>query len=60
VSGLKLEREFASLFTRRGAAITRQQDFFGWEKGLRAAGLEPDAIALPARAEAGQAAANAQ
>jgi hypothetical protein len=48
VSGLELEEEFASLMTLRGALVERQQDFFGWDKGLRAAGLDPDAIALPA------------
>jgi hypothetical protein len=36
--------------------VTRDQNLFSWEEGLRAAGLEPDAIALLSRAKAGQAA----
>jgi ketosteroid isomerase-like protein len=54
VSGLELEPEFASLLTVRGGVVARQQDFLSWEKGLRAAGLDADAIGLPARARAGR------
>ena len=49
VSGLELEREWAQLATLRGGLVTHEQYFFGWDKGLRAAGLDPDAIALPSR-----------
>lgn len=45
-SGTRLEQEFAQLVTVRGGLIMRDQTFFTWEEGLRAAGLEPDAIAL--------------
>ncbi len=58
-SGLEFEREFAQLSTPRGGLVARDQYFFGWDKGLRAAGLDPDAVALPSRAKAGQAASSA-
>jgi hypothetical protein len=45
VSGLELEREFAQLFTLRRGLVAHEQFFIGWEKGLRAAGLAPDARA---------------
>ena len=35
--------------TVRDGLVVRDQGFFGWDKGLRAAGLDPDAIALPSR-----------
>jgi hypothetical protein len=57
VSGLELEREIAQLIAIRGGLVTRDQYFFGWDKGLRAARLDPDAIALPSRAEAAHTAA---
>ena len=47
-SGLELEREIAQLMTLRGGLVAREQDFLAWEAGLRAAGLDPDALALPA------------
>ena len=40
----------------RGVLVAHQQEFMAWDAGLRAAGLDPGAIALPSRAEAGQAA----
>jgi ketosteroid isomerase-like protein len=58
-SGLEFEREWAQLITARGGLVVREQSFFGWDKGLRTAGLDPDAIALPSRAKAGQAASSA-
>jgi hypothetical protein len=47
ISGLELEREWAQLATLRDGLVAHEQYFFGWDKGLRAAGLDPDAIALP-------------
>jgi hypothetical protein len=55
-SGLEFAREFAQLSTPRGGLVARDQYFFGWDKGLRAAGLDPDAIPLPSRERARQAA----
>lgn len=49
VSGLELEREFAQLVTLRRGLVAREQEFLSWDKGLRAAGLDPDAITLPPR-----------
>jgi ketosteroid isomerase-like protein len=48
-SGVEFEREFAQLTTARQGLVARDQYFFDWDKGLRAAGLDPDAIALPTR-----------
>ena len=56
VSGLELESEFAQLITPRAGLVAHEQYFFGWDKGLRAAGLDPGAIALPSRTTAGRAA----
>jgi ketosteroid isomerase-like protein len=53
-SGLQFEREWAQLMTVRDGLVVRDQGFFGWDKGLRAAGLDPDAIALPSREKVGQ------
>jgi ketosteroid isomerase-like protein len=58
-SGLELESEIAQLMTIRGGLVAREQEFLAWDKGLRAAGLDPDAIALPSRPTAGQAASSA-
>jgi hypothetical protein len=55
VSGVELAREFAQLITLRGALVAREHVFFDWAKGLRAAGLDPDAISLPSRGKADQA-----
>ena len=46
-SAVPLEQEIAQLVTMRGGLVTRDRTFFSWEEGLRAAGLDPDAIALP-------------
>lgn len=55
-SGLELEREFAQLITPRLGWVAYEREFLSWEKALRAAGLDPDAIALPSRRTAGRAA----
>ena len=57
-SGLELEQEFAQLLTLREGLASRDQFWFQWEEGLRAAGLDPDAIALPRRRKAGQVASS--
>jgi hypothetical protein len=46
-SGVELKSEFAQLVTVRNGLITRDQEFMAWDKGLRAAGLDPDALRLP-------------
>jgi ketosteroid isomerase-like protein len=46
-SEVQLGGEAAQLVTVRDGLITRDQIFFSWGEGMRAAGLEPDAIALP-------------
>jgi hypothetical protein len=46
-SGVPLEQELAQLVTFRRGLVIRDQNFMSWEEGLRAAGLEPDAVALP-------------
>jgi ketosteroid isomerase-like protein len=48
-SGVELETEFAQLVTVRDGLITRDQEFRAWDKGLRAAGLDPNALPLPSR-----------
>ena len=48
-SGVQLEQENSQLLTVREGLVTRDVHFFTWEEGLRAAGLDPDAIALPKR-----------
>jgi hypothetical protein len=58
-SGVPLEQEIAILYTVPEGFVTYEQAFPSWEEGLRAAGLDPDAIALPSRAKAGQAARSA-
>jgi ketosteroid isomerase-like protein len=58
-SGLQLEPDYAELMTARGGLVAHDEFFFGWDEGLRAAGLHPDAIALPSRGEAGKAAGSA-
>jgi ketosteroid isomerase-like protein len=45
-SAVELEQEFAQLATVRDGLVTRDQAFFSWEEGLRAAGLDPHAINL--------------
>jgi ketosteroid isomerase-like protein len=46
-SDVKLEQEYAQLVTLREGLVTRDEGWLRWEEGLRAAGLDPDAIALP-------------
>jgi hypothetical protein len=47
-SGMELVPEMAQLITLRGALVGHEQHFLAWDKGLRAMGLDPDAIILPA------------
>ena len=54
VSGIQLEQPVAQLVTAREGLVTRDVHFFTWEEGLRAAGVDPDAIALPSGGRAGQ------
>jgi ketosteroid isomerase-like protein len=54
-SGLELGGEFAQLLTVTRGLVAYEREFLSWEKGLRAAGLDPDAIALPSGGETGQA-----
>jgi ketosteroid isomerase-like protein len=54
-SGVQLDQEYAQLVTVRDGLVTRDESWFRWEEGLRAAGLDPEAIALPSRGRAEQA-----
>jgi ketosteroid isomerase-like protein len=56
VSGLELEPEFAQLMVLSGGLVAREQAFLAWDKGLRAAGLDPDASVLPSPATVREAA----
>ena len=56
LSGLELEREWAQLTTLRGGLVAHEQYLFGWDKGLRAAGLDPAAVALPSPGDGGKSA----
>jgi ketosteroid isomerase-like protein len=49
-SGVQLEQEYAQLVTVRDGLVIRDEGWFRWDEGLRAAGLDPDAVALPKRA----------
>jgi ketosteroid isomerase-like protein len=60
VSGLELERGWAQLATLRRGGVAHEQYLFGWDKGLRAAGLDPDAIALSPHGKTGQVASPAR
>lgn len=42
-----VEQELAQVITVRDGLITRDEVFFSWEEGLRAAGLDPDALPRP-------------
>jgi hypothetical protein len=53
-SGVQLEQEYAAIGNGAGRARDRDEGWFRWEEGLRAAGLDPDAIALPKRGKAEQ------
>ena len=50
-SGVSFEQEAAQLVTLRDGLVAHDIHFFSWEEGLRVAGLEPDAVALPARGQ---------
>ena len=58
-SGVLLEQKVAQLLTAREGLVAREQSFFSWEEGMRAAGLDPNAIALPSREKAAQTAGSA-
>src|SRR5919198_1844 len=58
-SGVQLEQEFAQLVTMREGLVAHHIAFFSWEEGLRAAGLDPDVVALPARRKTGETASSA-
>ncbi len=45
-SGLELERQVAQVVTIRDGLAVHDQVFLGWDKGLRAAGLDPDALPI--------------
>ena len=47
-SGVPLDQELAQLVTVRNGLVVRDQNVSSWAEGLHAAGLEPDAISLPA------------
>ncbi len=53
-SGVQLEPELAQIITVQNGLVVRDQTFLSWEEGLRAAGLNPDAIALPTRGKTGE------
>ena len=59
VSGLELEREVAQVLTPRDGLVAHERIFMAWDKGLRAAGLDPDAIVLPPPAKAAATASGA-
>jgi hypothetical protein len=58
-SGVPLEQELAQLVTMRHGLVIRDQNFNSWEEGLRAAGLDPNAIALRAGGHASRATSRA-
>jgi hypothetical protein len=58
-SGVPLEQELAQLVTVRDGLVIRDQNFLSWEEGLRAAGLDPDAVAFPLRGKTSQVASSA-
>ncbi len=41
-SGVEMRQEFSQLVTLRRGLVVRDQFFYSWEQGLRAAGLEPE------------------
>jgi ketosteroid isomerase-like protein len=53
-SGVHLDQEYSQLATVRDGVVTRDQNFLSWEEGLRAAGLDPDAVHLPSRGKTAQ------
>jgi SnoaL-like domain len=48
-SGVQLEGEIAQLSTPHEGLIERDQSWYSWEEGLRAAGLDPAGLALSSR-----------
>ena len=58
-SGVPVEQTVAQLLAAREGLVTREQSFFSWEEGMRAAGLDPNAITLPSREKAAQTAGSA-
>jgi ketosteroid isomerase-like protein len=58
-SGVPLEQELAQLVTLRDGLVIRDQNFTSWEDGLRAAGLDPNAVALSASQHASRPASHA-
>jgi ketosteroid isomerase-like protein len=60
-SGVPLEQKLVQLITPGdNGLVAREKTFFSWEEGMRAAGLDPNAIALPSREKMGQAASSAE
>ena len=57
-SGLEFESEFAQLIRLRAGLVAHEREFLTWDAALRAAGLDPDAIALPRRGATGHAASS--
>jgi hypothetical protein len=55
VSGLEFEHEMVQLLTLRSGLVAREQIFLAPDEGLRAAGLDPDTIALASQGKARQA-----
>ena len=46
-SGLELESEIAQAAWIEGGVVVHEREFLSWDKGLRAAGLDPASIAVP-------------
>lgn len=46
-SGIVLEQKFAQLVTVRDGLVSHDESYFDWDEGMRAAGLDPQAVALP-------------
>jgi hypothetical protein len=53
-SGVELEREFAQVITLSRGLVAQEREFLSWDKGLRAAELDPGALGLPSRAGPGR------
>jgi hypothetical protein len=48
-SGIEIEGEAAQLLTTKRGLVVHERDFSRWDDALRAAGLHPAALDLPAR-----------